>query len=257
MSPAATPEPANVRVLCYRRLPGLALNLYVHLPPDWRATDRRAGLVFCHGGGWASHNHGQFREQAGRLAELGLVAARADYRSRPDDHATMHDLLGDVRSAIRYLRAHAGELGLAPERLAAAGGSAGGHLAACAATVSGFDHPDDDARISCVPQALVLFNPVLDVGDRPRDLNGLDARAISPCHHVTAATPPSILFYGTADWALPGGQRFALAAQAAGVACELVTYPEQPHAFFNREPYKAQTLDEAIRFLRAQGFLAP
>ena len=90
----------------------------------------------------------------------------------------------DAKSALRYVRAHATELGIDPQRIAAAGGSAGGHLAAFTALVDGLDDPQDDLAVSCKPNALVLFNPVFNngpdqwghgrVGDR---LQGILARA--------------------------------------------------------------------------------
>ncbi|MEM8713895.1 MAG: alpha/beta hydrolase fold domain-containing protein, partial [Planctomycetota bacterium] len=70
----------------------------------------------------------------------------------------------DGKSAVRWIREHAAEIGVDPGRLAAGGGSAGGHVAAAIATVNGFNADQDDLSVSCVPEALVLFNPVFDNG---------------------------------------------------------------------------------------------
>ena len=69
---------------------------------------------------------------------------------------------------MRWLRAHADELNIDPNRIASGGGSAGGHVGACTGTVPGQDAPDEDMAISSRPNAMVLFNPVVDVAGLKR-----------------------------------------------------------------------------------------
>jgi acetyl esterase/lipase len=103
----------------------------------------------------------QFEPQASHLARRGMVAARADYRVKSRHGVTPKECVEDAKSAVRWMRAKASVLGVDPDRIVAAGGSAGGHLAACAAFAPGLEANEEDARISSKPNALVLFNPVL------------------------------------------------------------------------------------------------
>jgi len=145
------------------------------------------------------------------------------------------------------VRQNATRLGIDPDRIAAGGGSAGGHLAAAVASLRGFDEPGEDLKISPVPNALALFNPALvlapmeghDVessGARlTADRMGTDPKNLSPAHHVKPGMPPTIIFHGRADTTVPyaTAEAFARVMKAAGNRCELMGYPDQPHGFFN------------------------
>lgn len=246
--------------LVYKRVDGRELKLLVEKPAGWQATDKRPAVVFYFGGGWVGGTPNQFAKQSEYLASRGLVGVRVEYRTIPKGDAGPPTVCcQDAKSALRYVRAHATELGVDPTRIAAAGGSAGGHLAAFTALVDGLDDPQDDLRVSCRPAALVLFNPVLDngpgqwgharVGDRYREF--------SPAHHVTAAAPPTVLFLGDQDKLIPVKtlQTFTDALKAAGVRAELHVYPGVGHGFFNKEPHFAKTLVEADKFLASLGWL--
>ena len=177
------------------------------------------------------------------------------------------------QEAIRFVRKNAARLGIDPDRIVAAGGSAGGHLAAACGTISGFDAPDEDTRISSRPNAMILFNPAVVLApvdgveiDEQRmaalsDRLGVDPRELSPYHHVTRGTPPAVIFHGKADKTVPYAtvEAFAKAMRDAGNTCELYGYDGQGHGFFNygranNESFVA-TLREADRFLAQLGYL--
>ncbi len=239
------------------------LQLHIFNPPGHAAGAKHPAIVFFFGGGWNSGSPSQFYPQCFYLASRGMVAVSAEYRVN-SRHGTMPpECVADGKSAVRWLRRQAAELGIDPARLAAGGGSAGGHVAAATAFAKGFDEPGEDTAVSCRPDALVLFNPVVDNGpesyghDRVKDY----WRNFSPLHNIGPETPPPAAFFlGTADRLIPvaTGERFRDRILEAGGRCELHLYPEQPHGFFN---YKNTdnffaTVTAMDRFLAAIGFLA-
>lgn len=225
-------------------------------------------IVFFHGGRWRSGTVGQFQLQARYLQNRGLVVALADYRVSSRHGTSPLHATRDAKSAVRWLREHSDELGIDPLRIAAGGGSAGGHLAAATAVVPGMEEAGEDGRVSSIPNALVLFNPVLDVAKlRPRyGLADEEARTISPLQYVKTGVVPAIIFHGTNDTTVPFASAVAFrdAMQAAGNRAELVSYEGRGHGFFNYEREDgpaskgedfAHSLELADRFLVSLGFL--
>jgi acetyl esterase/lipase len=256
-----------------------ALRLYVFEPEGWQATDGKPGtgrpaIVFFFGGGWTGGSPGQFLEQCKYLASRGMVAIAADYRVASRQGVKAVECVRDAKSAIRYVRKNAARLGVDPQRIAAAGGSAGGHLAAACGTLEEFDEPDEDASISSKPNSMLLFNPAVVLApvegvvlNRERTFNmderaGVEARRISPYHHVKSGLPPTVIFHGKADKTVPYSsvEAFARAMQQAGNTCQLVGYDGEGHGFFNHGrgggKMYATTLAEADRFLVGLGWLA-
>ena len=165
----------------------------------------------------------------------------------------------DAKSAIRHVRAHAAELGIDPSRIAAVGGSAGGHLAAFAALVPGLDDPQDDPAISCKPDALLLFNPVFDNG--PGEWGhvrvGKDFHNYSPAHHIAKGAPPTIIFLGDQDKLIPVRvvENFTAKMKFVGSRCDLHITEGAGHGFFNTPPARDETLAKADAFLVSLGWL--
>jgi acetyl esterase len=246
----------------YKTIGDVDLTAHVFQPAAELCTPR-AGIIFFFGGAWKIGSPEQFFPHCERLAARGMVAISAEYRVRSRHDVTPLDCVADAKSAMRWARAHAAELGIDPLRLAAGGGSAGGHLALCTALIKACDDPADDLSISPVPDALVLFNPAADMSGRGLS-HGIPAGQeleISPIHHVRSGAPPAIMFHGTADQCVPfaEAQAFADAMQAAGNSCELVAYDGQPHAFFNFKDGGNPCYDDTCRrmeeFLESQNFI--
>src|SRR5207253_2437662 len=143
------------------------------------------------------------------------------------------------KSAVRWLRAKAGEFGVDPQRIVAGGGSAGGHIAAATALVPGFEAADEKADVSSKPNALVLFNPALNIpGYALRDADGKDiGKAFWPTPFLAKGTPPTIIFFGTGDRMLEQGREYLAKGKELGNRVELFTAADQPHGFFNRAPW--------------------
>ncbi|MEM7454238.1 MAG: alpha/beta hydrolase fold domain-containing protein [Planctomycetota bacterium] len=251
-------QPDELRI--YKSVDDVELNLHMFYPEGHEATDQRPAIVFFFGGGWNGGTPTQFYKQSRFLSERGMVACCAEYRVRSRNGTSPRECVMDGKSAIRWLRTNATELGIHPDKISAGGGSAGGHVAAATATTSGFDEEGEDTSISCVPAALVLFNPVYDNGpegyghDRVKEY----WQQISPMHNISASTPPTIVFLGTNDGLVPveTAERYKELMEAAGCRCDLHLYQDQGHGFFNRgEPYEL-TLQETDRFLTSLGYLA-
>lgn len=231
----------------YKSVGDRNLQLFVLNPSDWKATDQRPAIVFFHGGGWEIGKGGptQFNAQSEYLVTRGLVCIQVEYRLI-DNNRKQAPLEGcqDAKSAMRWVRSHAAELGVDPNRIASGGGSAGGHLASFVGMVEGTDDPQDDLKISCRPQAMLLYNPallsgdVIDEADPAKEVASDDLlkvyRTISPYLNVTSDDPPGIIVVGTEDGVLPPSmlERFRERCRAAGVRMDAIIYPGEGHSFF-------------------------
>lgn len=247
--------------LVYKKAGERELRLFIEKPADWKATDKRPAIVFYFGGGWVGGSPTQFEKQSAYFASRGMVGVRVEYRTIPKgDKGPPTVCCADAKSAMRYVRGHAAELGIDPARIAASGGSAGGHLAAFTAMVGGQDDAQDDVSISPKPNALVLFNPVFNNGPGQWGHERVGERFMefSPSHHITKDAPPTIVFLGDSDKLIPVSvvRDFEAGMKAAGVRCEAHIYPKAGHGFFNTGPAYTQTVDEADKFLTSLGWLS-
>lgn len=264
---------AETRTETYKTIGDVKLDMTIQFPDGWKAEDKRPAIVFFFGGGWTGGTPTQFENQARYLASRGMVAMCADYRVKSRQNVQPVSCVADAKSAMRWARANAAKLGIDPQRIAAGGGSAGGHLAGAVATLPGLDDPADDKSVSCVPNAVVLFNPALTLAPvEGVELKGFVERAdparfgcapqeISPAHNVKPGAPPTIIFHGKADTTVPieTAEVFVDRMVKAGNRCELVGYDGQQHGFFNfgrnENRFAFDTLVAADKFLASLGWL--
>jgi acetyl esterase/lipase len=245
----------------YKTVDGVDLKVWIFQPEGHVATDSDPAMLFFFGGGWINGTPGQFERQARVLKSRGMVGILVDYRVA-DRHDTLPEhAVEDAKSAVRWVREHATEYGIDTLRIGAAGGSSGGHLAASTATLPRFDRASEQQSISSVPNALVLFNPVVIVApvvgvwEMPDGMRGRMGRSelvdLSPYHHVTSATPPTLIFHGTKDLVVPYSTVLAYCdlVVKSGSECSLDSYQGAGHAFFNSSPYHEETIVEMQRFL--------
>ena len=177
--PPASISGATTRV--YKTIGETKLPLHIFNPEKHKASDKRPAIVFFFGGGWTNGTPTQFVEHCKYLAQRGMVAITVEYRVKSRHNVTPMECVSDAKSALRWVRWNANELGIDPNRIAAGGGSAGGHLAAATATVSGYDEAGENTKVSAQPNALVLFNPALDLVSLKLTAQlGEAARGISP-----------------------------------------------------------------------------
>jgi arylsulfatase A len=265
--PPKKKAPVTPKDVVYKEASGEKLQLHVYAPADAKPGDNRTAIVFFFGGGWSGWNPTQFDPFARHFADIGCVAICADYRVASRHKTTPTDAVRDAKSAIRFVREHAREWGADPNRILAAGGSAGGHLAACTALVPGYFDDKDAKDADTTPNALVLFNPVLDTsaagfGGAKR---GDELKPISPQHHIRSKLPPTLVLHGTADTTVPFKQveKFAKAMREAGNICEVEVFEGRGHGFFNHPDFRKGAkpddfeacLKRATKFLEDHQFL--
>lgn len=242
--------PPHVLVLrdrTYRVAGGREVRLDVHLPrerPDASVSNPlRPGALLIHGGSWVGGSKSDYALQFGRMLDAGYVLFAADYKlARPGDPG-WPEALDDLREAVRWVRRHAGEFQVDPNRLAAIGSGAGGHLALLLGTARETLSPDDvPPRVQAVvslygPTDLddlvrhrrLVHDPVRTfLGDSPAE-SGL----ASPIRQVSGESAPALLIHGTEDAWVPVEQarRLARAFSAAGVRHRLIEIPGARHGF--------------------------
>jgi acetyl esterase len=248
---------ATAEKVVYKKTPQGELLLYI-LRPEINRTAPLPAIVYFTGGGWVG---GEPRDQIANAAwfrDRGMIGITADYRVRSRHGTTPLECVKDAKSAIRYVRGHAKELGVDPSRIIAAGGSAGGHIAACTVLTEGRDEPGEDASVSSRADALVLHNPVL--GGK-----GFGAEFFkehpecAPILCVRPGLPPAILSCGTEDEVTPyeEARRFVRLMNEDGNACELITIPGAGHScdWPAANPHFQPTLKRMAEFLKKKGFM--
>ena len=230
------------------------------------ATDAPAPLVvWIHGGGFMFGDRRYLPETLrpnqvfDALLDAGLAVATIDYRHALE--APFPAQLLDAKAAVRYLRAHADELGISTERIGVMGESAGGHIAALVGLTGhrpdlegshgvvgpssavdvvvdwyGLADLETMPRKSPPPHIAAKLPPELVVAPEDHLTRGLEGAALadaSPITHVTPDAPPFLLVHGTADWLVPYAQSEQLhaALTAAGVDCRLEPVENAMHIF--------------------------
>jgi|GEM_PF-314872 len=274
----AKPTLPGARTEIYKTVDGNQLPIHIYEPKGHQPGDKRPAIVFFFGGGWKNGSPGQFEQHCKYLASRGMVAMTAEYRVLSRHGVRAIDCFMDAKSAIRWARANADRLGVAPDRLAAGGGSAGGHLAGALGTMPHLGDPVGARQISAVPNALALFNPALVLApvdgvvlaEPPFPTEkllgmpyrmGVPAEQLSPWHNIAADQPPAIIFHGKADPTVKyaTAEWFTEKYQAAGNKCRLVGYEDEVHGFFNYgkggNRMFAATVQEMDRFFIELGWL--
>lgn len=233
--------------------------LYLHQYAS--ELENAPAMVFFFGGGWNGGSVDQFLPHAQYFAKRGISCFLAEYRIKNKHNTSPFESLKDAKSAIRFLRKNAKELNIDPNKIIAAGGSAGGHLAAATAMTPHFNDPKDDLAISPIPNALALFNPVIDNGPAGYGYERIGEAFVhfSPLHNIRQGAPPTIFFLGDKDVLIPTetAEYFAKSMETIGSKCLLKIYPNGEHGFFNYRNFEwyKDTIIETDKFLQSLGYL--
>ena len=245
----------------YKKVDSTLLNLYIYKPLDFSPSKIYNCVVFFHGGGWNNGSPKMFKRQSMYFASRGMIAISVEYRLKNTHGTTPFQATEDAKSSIRYIRKYANELNINPDAIIAGGGSAGGHLAASCALISNFDNPNEDLSVSSKPNALVLLNPVLDLGPGyyAHKRFGQRYKDLSPIEHIKEESPSTIILVGTKDRIVPIEMvtSFKEKMNAKKNRCDLVLYKDQGHAFFAKKPIKyfIETTAKIDDFLVSLGYL--
>lgn len=229
----------------YKTVGDVQIPLYIFQPKVSNPDQPRPAIVFFFGGGWTSGSPKQFEQHCLYLAERGMVAITADYRVASRHQVKAVECVRDGQSAIRWVRENADRLNVDPNKIVAAGGSAGGHVAACTGLLDDLNEQHGD-EFSSQPNAMALFNPAVVLAavegheeyvriNNIEDRLGIEPQKLSPYHHITKDAPPTIIFHGTGDTTVPfwTAEAFAEKMKESGNRCELKAFADQPHGFFN------------------------
>lgn len=259
ISLSETTAPSSI--ITYKKIQGGDLKLHVFSKLKYEKVKKRPAIIFFFGGGWTGGHPKQFYPHCEFLSEKGMLAISAEYRTQGSHGTTPFQCVEDGKSAIRWVRENAAKLKIDPNKIIAAGGSAGGHVAACSGIINGFE--TGNSEISSKPQALILFNPVCDTSSDGYGQKkiGNNWKKISPIHNVSKETPPTCIFHGTADTTVPltNAEEFQKKIREEKIKCELHTYKDEKHGFFNYgrgngSAYNDTTLKMKL-FLESQGLL--
>lgn len=252
------PVPENVQLqtdVVYSRRDGTELKADLYLP---KGDGPFPAVVYIHGGAWSGGVRTQLRRQAAHMAVKGVAGFAVDYRL--SGQAKFPAALHDVKEAVRWVRANAARYRIDPNRIAAAGSSAGGHLAAMLGVtrdVSGFEGDGCCREFSSRVTAVVAFNPVLDLAAlRDRDmvrefLGDTDPAAASPIRYAGKGAAPFLILHGTADQIVPYQQAVEMTRKLkeAGVEAQLFTGEGAPHTFYGSKQWFEPTLRAVEAFL--------
>lgn len=254
----------NTENYVFKETTNLDLKIYVFKPDAWDASQENPAIVFYFGGGWNSRHITQFVAYAQYYASKGFVCFIPNYRVRSTDNSQAIDSVKDAQDAFAYVRKNVSKFGIDAERIAASGGSAGGHLAASLGTLN-----DEKNKKSSKPNALILFNPVcvVDPFRNPERMNfarlGVKGYEISPYHNVDKSVPPTIIYHGTKDRLVPyiTAEMFHKKMLEVGNDCTLIPFEGRDHGFFNHGKHLAEsdyrkTLNYTDEFLSRIGWMS-
>jgi len=251
----------------YKTVQGTDLGAYVFRAAEEGAPAQgRPVALFFHSSTWDNGLVSQFAPHAIYFASRGITGILLDYRvTARFPGCTPLDAAADARSAVRWVREHAKELGVDPQRIAGCGGSAGAHAILSAALLKDGDDPADDISISCAPDAFVLFSPILDTSPKgvfsERFGDAKTARRASLMKLVRRKLPPMLIIHGTQDRVVPyeHSLRFKKKNWWRRNECHLLPYEAQGHGFFNFNfdvRLYEHTLNDMDRFFTALEYLA-
>ena len=278
------PDIEYTKVPMVNYAPGSEVGLQMDILRPMRENEKVPAVIFVAGGGFTTCNRFTYYQQRTRLAEEGYLVATINYRLVPN--AMFPQPLEDVKTAIRYIRSHAAQYGVNPDKIAVMGDSAGGYLTAMTAATNGlkeFDKGDNlnvSSDIQCAvdvyglsdltrvgddyegthrtahasasaTESLLVNGSTVSPGGVDGGILGNRERAAkaNPMTYISAKTPPMLLFHGDNDQIVSPSQTDILfqALQAKGIKSERYVVPGANHADIYW--YQDKFMDVVVDFL--------
>lgn len=231
-------------------------------------------VICIHGGGWAKGNRTSHEKLAQALAIRGYVTANISYRLSGE--APFPAAIHDCKAAVRFLRAHAGEYGIDPDKIGAIGLSAGGHLTALLATSSGEKQLEGDGgndKFSSAIQAAVPMGAQTDLlSERTREISQTEDRGqiwrqflggsqeekpdtyrlASPLHYLDHHDPPCWFITGGGDDLSTHAEPFRHRMKELDIPTGLTVIPDAPHPFLGKQAWFGNAVNSADKFFRQE-----
>ena len=252
------------KLYAYKESGGEKQQIEVHFPEGHDPSkDVVPGIIMFHGGGWSSGDKAQFRYLCHYFASRGIVAATANYQlakkkgkqsdkgsgKGSDKGSNKRVCVTDAKSAIRWFKQNAGELGIDPKRIITGGASAGGHICLLATTNPGLDDPKDPTGFDTSVVAYLLFNPALTATDAKDP-------EVDALKHLKKDLPPAIVFFGTKDKWLKGWNPAVQKIKKLRIKnVDSWSAEGKGHSFFNKQPWADVTIKACDEFLLKHGLI--
>lgn len=257
-------ERLSPAVVPYKTIDDVTLNMHIFEPERADQSDVRPALILFHGGGWRWGRPQNFYPQADYFSKKGMVVLTPEYRLMGVHGTTALECVKDARSAVRWVREHAADWGIDPNRIAVGGGSAGGHMALCTELSESVNEESDLLKTSARPDLMILYFPVVSTMIERRIKSfpeGFDVESVSPLHCVRSNMPPTLIMVGALDYGAPADEDLQLQRRMSktGSDCKLIIYPRAAHGFStygdgDNDGFYS-TCRDAERWLTDQGWL--
>lgn len=234
----------NVKTYVYKTIKDKELSLDVYSPSSGGTKTAKPAIILFHGGGLVTGNKSSLKNQCTFFADKGLVAITASYRllirNSSDAKDSVFKCIEDAKSAVRWVKLHATELGIDTGKVILGGASAGGFLATEAALNPSINAPGDDLSVGTKAQALILLNPAFT----PTHRYGPDVLLF-----VNQYTPPSIAFYGDNDKFKAGGMKYLEKMDSLGIKTDYWIAKNETHSYYSKPQWETLTTQLAYNFL--------
>lgn len=246
----------------YKAVGPYQLDMHIFLPDSPANSKKRPVMVYFHAGNWTDGKPDWAFDDCKSYARKGWVACAVEYRIYDREGTLPFDAVKDARSAIRWLRQHAGEFSIDTGRIVASGNSAGGHLVLACAMADKYNEATDDLHYSPVPDLLMVNSAIYDLTDVNtawirKDLENNDiAKEISPIYLVKKGMPPLLVIHGTSDTNSPysSARVFESKMIDAKNLLSFHSFKGAAHFFWLDPKYAPKADEDQKAFLKKNGY---